>query len=130
MKSYFPHSLVTLFIFASSAVAYGHAHLTRAVPAEAALVEALPSKLVLTFSEPLETLLSKVEVKNAKTGELMQEGKASTSDPKARTLEVSLKASTFVEPTEVVVNWKIVAKDAHRMQGSYSFKVVPPKAAK
>lgn len=128
MKAFLPQVSLVLISLSVSITAFAHAHLTHAVPAEASLVAALPTKMVLTFSEPLETLLSKVEVKNAKTGEFIQEGKPSTSDPQARSLEVALKAVTITEPTEFLVNWKIVSKDSHRMQGSYAFKAGPSKS--
>lgn len=109
----------------SPAYSWAHAHLHQSVPADKAVLKSAPSKVTLEFTEELETAMSKVVVKNSKTGEVVSEGKLSDGGTgNAGTLEIALKPLKKAKTT-YVVDWKAVSRDTHRMQGKMTFTVDP-----
>ncbi|MBC7690246.1 MAG: copper resistance protein CopC [Methylotenera sp.] len=116
-------SLAVLCLFLP-ALALAHAHVKKSDPAKDAVLSAAPKKVSIDFSEDLELAMSKLEVKNSKTGETVCEGKVIAGPSGKNGLERSLKPLKSEKAT-YEVNWKAVSKDAHKMQGSYKFSVDP-----
>jgi len=113
--------LVSLFLIPQ--VVFAHAHLKKSDPKANSVVNKVPQKIVLSFSEPLENAMSKVEVKDS-AGKAVASGPvtASTDDP--RSVEVALKEMKESKDT-YEVSWKAVSKDTHKMAGSFKFTVEP-----
>jgi len=96
-------------------LAFAHVHLKQSTPAEGAVLQAAPSQIVLTFSEPaLVTALS-----------IQQTGKAKQSlgplpNEAAQTLTVATPGLTA---GSYVVTWRAVSPDKHVMSGTLHFRV-------
>lgn len=107
----------------SPASAFAHAHLLKAEPSENSVLKKAPAEIVLSFSEPLEAAMSKVEVMDSggnpvATGPLTPDA----SDP--RTIRASLEVAKATKAT-YKIKWKAVSKDAHKMLGGFEFTVDP-----
>lgn len=111
---------VVIFSFVFPFYTFAHTHLIESNPKENAVVYEAPSKVILHFSEDLETAMCKVEVKNLSTNEIVSEGKVTEVENDKKSLQVSLKTLKN-EKTKFEVFWKVVSKDTHRMQGNYQF---------
>ena len=111
----------TLLILAPQ-IAFAHAHLVEANPAEKALIQEKPTQVVIKFSEELEPSLSKIEVKELTTGKVVSANKTETTGDGRDTLQVALN-SIGESKGKFQVNWKVVSKDSHKMKGSYEFTV-------
>jgi methionine-rich copper-binding protein CopC len=68
--------------------------------------------------------MSKIEVKNKESGEVVSEGALTGVESDKGALQTALKASAKANVT-YIVSWKAVSKDTHKMQGSYEFKYAP-----
>ena len=118
---YFSSSLVSLVFFCSM-TASAHTHIEKTFPVKDSTVKATPKEVSIHFSEDLETAVSKIEVKNLTTGEVVSEKTEAGSNKS--TLLTHLK-NLKNEKTKFEVIWKAVSKDSHTMKGSYSFAVDP-----
>ncbi len=123
MKPILYSACLSILILSASPV-FAHTHLESKVPAENSVLTEAPSEVILEFSEGLEVAMSKLEVKNAKTGEVVSVGKPTTLPGDDKSLQVPLKPLKKEKAT-YTVSWKAVSKDTHKMQGSYSFKLEP-----
>ncbi len=104
--------------------AFAHAKLLKSSPSANEVVHAAPSEVSLHFSEELEVAMSKLEVKNSKTGEVVSQGAVSQNPDDKASLKIALKP--LKKPKAVYeVTWKAVAKDAHKMPGHMSFTFDP-----
>jgi methionine-rich copper-binding protein CopC len=101
---------------------FGHAQIQTADPEKDAVLHATPKRVVLTFSEQLELSMSKLEVTNHKTHDVVSTGSVSNNDHKKNTLETALK-DLPAKNAAYDVSWKAVGTDSHLMKGSYSFTV-------
>ena len=110
--------LPLLFSFAAMA----HTHIQETIPAKESVIKTVPTEVSIKFSEDLEVAMSKIEVKNLTTGQIVSD-KAVAGSTKA-TLRTPLK-NLKSEKTKYEVTWKAVSKDSHTMKGSYSFTVDP-----
>lgn len=116
--------IVMLVVLTQAKSAFAHAHLVKAVPAKESTNAVVPSKVVLQFSENIETAMCKITVKNTGTNEIVSDGKT-TFDPKEKTMmQILLKPLKLVKAT-YEVSYKVVGTDSHRMQGSYEFTIDP-----
>jgi hypothetical protein len=102
---------------ALSTPAFAHAHLVDSTPA-AKSTDAAPSMLVLHFSEGLEGKFSKFSVVSG--GKPVAVSVA--LDPKDDKTLIGTPAAPLA-PGLYTVNWTSVAKDAHKLTGSYDFTV-------
>jgi methionine-rich copper-binding protein CopC len=99
--------------------AHAHAHLKESTPKPNIVLHAAPTEVQLTFSENLESSMSKIEVINAVTKESVTQGKLEYVGEKKNTVRVELKKLTTSAKYEV--HWKAVSKDTHKMEGQYEF---------
>jgi copper resistance protein C len=98
--------------------AFAHAHPKTMTPAPDSTGPA-PSKISITFSEPVEPKFSSIALTNTEGKSVDPASSAPVpGDPTTMTLAVpSLPAGTYV------VHWVNVSVDGHRLQGSYKFTV-------
>ena len=118
---------VAAILFAPLA-SFAHAHLKSAEPAPESVISAKLSEVTLHFSESLEVPLCSVDVVKFGSKDLLNTKELIAVGDDTKTLKVNLKDFPVVE-SKIQVNWKVVSKDGHKMQGSYqfTFKPVEPK---
>jgi len=104
--------------------AFAHAHLKAAEPPQNAVVTQAPAQATLKFSEDLELSMSKLEVKDSTSGDVVSTGKLSDGGQGKSTMQVALKPLKKVM-SKYQVNWKAVSTDTHRTQGTYEFTYDP-----
>lgn len=105
----------------AAAPAFAHAELEAAAPA-ADSRGATPFELRLDFSEGLELAFTKVTLTGA-DGAAIETGTPSLDPADATILIVPLPQP--LAAGTVKVDWKAVAEDGHKSEGSYSFTVAP-----
>ncbi|HEV2100602.1 MAG TPA: copper resistance CopC family protein [Stellaceae bacterium] len=109
-------ALSLLFLAASAAVAHAHASLAHAIPPVGATTSAAPHEVILTFTERLEAVFSKVTVFDASGTEVSQ-GKVQVNDATMRVGLKPLNAGIYK------VKWRAVSSDTHKIEGSFTFRV-------
>jgi len=109
--------LAGLATFAVATPAFGHAHLSKSVPAAGA-TGASPPEIVLSFTEPLEAAFSRIEIRDA-TGKSVEIGNTQVKDA---TMRVPLKS---LPPGTYKVNWRVLSVDTHKSEGNFMFTVKP-----
>lgn len=100
--------------------ASAHANLTGASPTTNARLDAAPTEIRLTFTEPLEQSFSSIRVFDLSGEEIMRGGAVDADDPMTMTLAITQEL-----PDDVyTVAWRAVSSaDGHTTQGTYSFGV-------
>jgi copper transport protein len=110
-----------LVLIGCSALAFAHARLIKADPANGSTVKAAPTKFVLTFGEPAKlTVLSlqKDAEPAKKIGPLPTEASAEISVPAPK-----------MQPGKYILSWRVVGDDGHVLPGKLTFNVGPSPAA-
>jgi methionine-rich copper-binding protein CopC len=110
-----------LVLIGCSALAFAHARLLKADPADGSTVKAAPTKFVLTFGEAakLTTLSLQKDAEPAKKiGPL----------PTAASAEISVPAPKM-EPGKYILSWRVVGDDGHVLPGKVTFTVRASPAA-
>ena len=111
--------LLMLAMLAIASPALAHALLERASPPVGSEVAAPPSRIALTFSEGVEPLFSKIELRDA-GGAVLPTGKPRTEAGNNRVLILDLPALSNGVYTVV---WLATSVDTHKTEGSYRFTV-------
>ncbi len=101
--------------------AAAHAHLQAETPMAEATTAA-PESLTLSFSEGLELKFTTVVVKNS-NGSSVKTGPNRLSPGNPRMLLVPVDGK--LGPGRYTVDWRAVATDGHKTQGTYGFTVAP-----
>jgi len=99
----------------AATVAFAHAHLKKAVPADGGVVAASPANVVLTFSEPARLTACWIQKGDA------PKQKVSVL-PAAPAAEISVPLPQL-EPGSYVLSWKAVGDDTHIVPGQIHFTV-------
>jgi copper resistance protein C len=110
--------LIPLLLLLVTGEATAHALLDRAEPRVGNTVATAPREVTLWFTQKLEPAFSAVTVTNA-AGERVDTGKTRVS---GNQMAVSLRsgaAGTYH------VTWRVLSVDAHRTEGSFTFRVGP-----
>jgi len=111
-----------------------HTALVRTMPAAEAVVAQPPREVRFWFNEPIERYFSRIEVFRAvldpgtgavQPGERIDQGWL--PGPRAAR-EVGVRLSETLTPGRYVVQWMVLAIDAHRTQGSFMFTYDPSSA--
>lgn len=110
-----------LLTFAASGSAAAHAHLERASPTPDASLRTAPDEVVLTFTERLETKLSRIRVKDA-SGKAIATGDTRAAGADGHSIAVSLPK---LPPGTYTVSWTATSIDTHRTTGSFAFTLSP-----
>lgn len=110
--------LVLLGTTLTATLAYAHPHLRTASPVQGSVLRASPTKLRLTFSEPVLPRFSGVQVTDQR-GRVVPTSARLAADKKQLvfTLPVRLPAGVYR------VSWRAVSADTHRIAGRYFFRV-------
>lgn len=117
-------ALAPLFALAVPAVAQAHAHLVSATPAANGTVTK-PTRLTLTFSEPLVAPLSGIELTMTGMPGMASHqpmpikgfATAATGAKLTITMPRALPAGSYL------LKWHVVTADQHRVEGQYTFTV-------
>lgn len=108
-----------------SAHAFGHARLTRSVPAQNAELSVIPRAVCLWFSEPVEKAFSRFEVKDAEGNRVDDEEAWKASENSRGTgAEVVLPLKP-IGPGTYTVQWDVLSVDTHKLKGEFQFTVLP-----
>jgi copper transport protein len=107
--------------FAFPALATAHATLDRSDPLDGQVVQTSPSKVTLTFSEPVETALGAIRVfdgdaRRVDQGEPIRESPSVVSTA----LAGNLPRGTYT------VSWRVGSTDGHPIDGAFVFHVGAP----
>lgn len=97
--------------------AFGHAHLSKSVPAAGAAVRT-PNEIMLVFSEPLEPAFSTIELRDS-AGKSVKTGSIQVKDNVMRVPLHSLAAGQYT------VRWHVLSVDTHKTEGKFIFTVAP-----
>ena len=113
------------YVLASGAPASAHARLTRATPADGAILTTPPTTVDLWFNELLDDEFNSIAVFLAKDGAPADTtdlvSAAPRVDARDRThLTTALKPLT---PGAYVVQWKVLSRDGHSARGRLQFRV-------
>ena len=108
--------IILLLPFFAANNATAHALLDRAEPRVGNTVGTAPSEVTLWFTQKLEASFSSVTVTNA-AGKRVDTGKSRVS---GNQMSISL---TPGGTGTYRVNWRVLSVDAHRTDGSFSFRV-------
>lgn len=118
-------SIVAGFAVTTPRDAFAHAAFVGASPQPGARVETAPSRITLSFTEPLQRRLSSVKLIELASGK--QIPVALSTDGKSRLLMVP-RATLKTGPYRL--NWHTVStEDGHALEGSFSFGVRAPAAS-
>lgn len=121
-------ALCAIWLVASASVAGAHASLRSSAPADGAIVDAAPSAVVLTFTEPPDPKLTIVHVLDS-SGKQVETG---TPKPvPGRRLQIEEPLGTLPDGV-YTVTWRTVSEtDGHVTAGGFSFGVgVSPAGAR
>jgi len=100
--------------------ARAHAFLQTAIPAVGSTVHAAPSEVVITFSQGIEPLFTKIAVTGA-GGARVDSGAVHLAGDNTHAA-IGLKP---LPPGTYKVVWHATSVDTHKSQGSFSFTVAP-----
>jgi copper resistance protein C len=117
-SAYVRFRLSWLLLVASASLAHAHATLSRASPSDGSTLSTAPQEVTLTFTETLEPAFSKLTVTDANGAEVSQ----GWTQVDEAIMHVRLKP---LSPGIYRVNWRAVSSDTHKMEGSFTFRVMP-----
>lgn len=109
--------ILTLAVWPLMAAA--HINLNSSQPAENAVLKSVPEEVKLWFTGRVEPEFSRIEVTDT-DGDRVDAGDV-TADRNQRELKVRLNEN--LKPGSYQVNWSAVARDGHRVQGEFSFRI-------
>jgi methionine-rich copper-binding protein CopC len=99
--------------------AWAHAFLNRSDPRAGATVGAPPARVRVWFDGPIEPVFSTIRVENRDRQRVDRgDGNVSPEDPSL--LEVGLSP---LPPGRYRVAWSVIARDGHRKDGDFAFRV-------
>jgi copper transport protein len=99
--------------------AQAHANLVGTDPAEGAVLQASPSRILLTFDEPVRGVPDGVQVFDPR-GDVVAAGTTVTGTEVAVDLAAQLVDGT------TVITWRVVSEDGHPISGALTFSVGAP----
>ncbi|HXF97114.1 MAG TPA: copper resistance protein CopC [Gaiellaceae bacterium] len=112
-----------LAALAAPATASAHATLVASTPANGAVLAAAPERVLLRFSEPVETAFGSVRVYDGAARRVDDGG---TTRPQAR--EVAVRLRRALPRGTYTVAWRVVSADSHPVGGAIVFHVGRPRA--
>jgi len=112
-------ALAALALLLSQGGAWAHAFLNRSDPRAGATVSGPPAQVRVWFDGPIEPVFSTIRVENRDRQRVDRgDGHVSQGDPSL--LEVGLPP---VPPGRYRVVWSVIARDGHRKDGDFVFRV-------
>ena len=115
-----PISILLALLFAA-APAWGHAMLTRAVPAVGGHLAVAPADLVLKFTEAVEPTFTTIDVRDP-AGKKIELEKPRSIAGASDSIAVTLPG---LPPGIYTVIWRVVSVDTHKTEGRYQFTIRP-----
>ena len=112
---------ISAALFLGAAAAQAHAQLERADPRVGSVIDAAPAAITLSFTEGIEPAFSAVEVTDS-SGRRFDAGKVRVDRGNPSQAQISLKA---LPAGRYTVRWRVLSRDAHRTEGSFTFEVRP-----
>ena len=112
--------LGSMVLSLAATVAFAHAHLKKAVPADGGVVATSPANVVLTFSEPARLTACWIQKGDAPKQKV-------SGLPTTPAAEISVPLPQL-EPGTYVLSWKVVGDDTHIVPGQIRFTVSGPTA--
>ncbi len=112
-----------LAALAFPAFATAHATLDRTDPLDGQVVQTSPSKVTLTFSEPVETALGAIRVFDGDARRVDQ-GEPIRESPNV----VSIRVADNLARGTYTVSWRVGSADGHPVDGAFVFHVGAPGA--
>lgn len=112
-------AVLALLFLATSA--FAHASLTATEPPDGAVVSVAPTRLALSFSEPVSPLALKLIRPNGSSGELER------FVLRDRTVEIELPPG--LSTGTHVFSWRVVSEDGHPVGGSIVFSIGSPSTS-
>ena len=101
--------------------AFAHAELLVADPSPGSVLDAAPTSVTLTFSEPVEVGVGAIRVFDG-SGRAVAVGTSHHPGGKDSAMTVELGP---LGNGSYVVDWRVVSADSHPVQGAYTFQVGP-----
>ncbi len=106
-------------VVASPGVVHAHAFPDHTDPRVGHTIAASPPMVRIWFDSDIEPVFSTVQVENA-DGKRVDQGDAHVDAQDGKLLEVSVPS---LPPGAYQVVWSVVARDGHRTEGRFSFRV-------
>ena len=114
----------TVFLLALSAGpaagARRHTRLLRSIPAQDSVITALPKRMQLWFSEPIELAVSRVRIEGA---DAKQVALAPLAQDTTAGAPVSAPMPASLTDGAYTVHWSTASKDGHVVRGSFAFRL-------
>jgi copper transport protein len=98
-----------------------HAELLSSDPAPGAVLEVSPTRVALTFNEPVEMSLGAIRLFDG-TGASIDIGAARHPEGRGEAVEVDVPK---LANGSYVVDWRVVSSDSHPVHAAYTFQVGP-----
>jgi methionine-rich copper-binding protein CopC len=99
----------------AATVAFAHAHLKKAVPADGGVVATSPANVVLTFSEPARLTACWIQRGDGPKQKI-------SGLPPSPAAEITVPLPQL-EPGAYVLSWKVVGDDTHIVPGEIHFTI-------
>ena len=120
---------VVLGLLAGAGSADAHAALIATEPGQGALVPTLPSRVSLTFSEPVVVATSGIRVFGPDGSELDNGHTVHVGQPSSVGVGLSRSAPPVAQGT-YTVSWRVISADSHPVAGAFTFSVGHPSAGR
>ncbi|GIE30473.1 transport integral membrane protein [Actinoplanes italicus] len=110
---------LVLLLLGTSRPAHAHANLVRTDPAEGAVLQSAPSRILFTFDEPVRAVPDGVQIFDPQ-GDPVAAGTTATGS--------ELAVALTERPLEgtIVITWRVVSEDGHPISGALTFSVGAP----
>jgi copper transport protein len=108
-----------------AAPAHAHATLVRTNPAVGAIIDSLPAEVVLTFSEPVRPVPSRIRLVGPDGGRLAVDSTRVGTEVRMRVRANGAGPSRGT----YLVSYRVVSTDSHPLGGAFTFSVGDPSAA-
>lgn len=118
-------AMVVALVGIAAPRASAHTALQSTEPADGATLTASPSRVLLTFNQPVDAPAGGIRVFTADGARVDDGGDTSHGDGDRKTVSLDVPA---LSPGAYVVTWRVVSQDAHPLHGAFSFTVAAPPA--
>ena len=126
-RAWLAAALICAALLSRPAIAWAHAHLSKASPAAGSVVTTSPTVIRLWFTEAPEISLTKVTLTDS-AGTIVSLGPAERDS--AGSLVARIPILVSLATGRYTVNWSTAAADGHPSKGHFSFTVSLAAAAK
>lgn len=110
--------LAASLVLARAGEGFAHARLVRSEPASGSVVTVPPSYLELVFNSLVERRFARITLFTPTTSRSL-----SVAPQKGRTVKALRVPLPRLESGSYRVEWSVVARDSHRVEGAFTFEV-------